>query len=728
MERTRVRARGAAARTDGGKVPEDSQMENREAAALWYDFAKYGKVVDVYVPRKRDKWGKRFGFVRMAGVQNEAQMVKRLNEIWIGYYKMRVKIANKSQNRGARNTKLLTAANVKWTKVGMNRLVQPGHSYAQAVVGNSSAGEKVGAGPATATERAREVSEPVPVQAFRLVEKEEVGSSAKVVAKEALSSITSIQERMDVDGGLIVLSPLGGRSVLLIEWVRGYLTEYLLQNKETFDAWFDDIQPWRAAYVQRGRLAWLRISGVPLQAWNDRCFEMVGGTVGEVVRIHEDTRRKSILCDGKVLVLCSEAPKVSKTISLKVDEKMYEIDVVEEEWRSDPDWWLSEEDRQSSMSTASETHSMQSEDDGNELIINGISGEDDDSLDTEPLHNEDFLNARVQEVTACENQAELDLPREVREVNGYDIGEENDEGNGLVRGDVHNGLEESFGLSKGPTTEASKDKEEEPTGEALESSSIIQKEKYREGKGKRRRKVAECYPKELSESRTERVDWVTARTKKMKRKLNLDYVGWRKGMKGRVNIREGFREYAEEEGSAEIGAGSIGASGGLLCVWDRRNFSKLGQFTRDGYLGIKGLWGEKKELCYLVNVYAPNDRKKKAELWDELRQMIMEEGGRWLIAGDFNAVRSIEERRGKTGESPEMKEFNDFIEAVGLVDYKLANRRFTWYRPDGTAMSWLDRVLMTIEMTELGGEWVQQGLKRTISDHCAIVMKTKVTD
>ncbi|GLT50538.1 hypothetical protein SLA2020_240190 [Shorea laevis] len=87
--------------------------------------------------------------------------------------------------------------------------------------------------------------------------------------------------------------------------------------------------------------------------------------------------------------------------------------------------------------------------------------------------------------------------------------------------------------------------------------------------------------------------------------------------------------------------------------------------------------------------------------------MIMDEGGRWLIAGDFNAVRCIEERRGRTGESPNMKDFNDFIEAVGLVDHKLANQRFTWYRPDGTSMSQLDRVLMTSEMTEMGGEWVQ---------------------
>ncbi|GKV39565.1 hypothetical protein SLEP1_g47323 [Rubroshorea leprosula] len=808
MERARVGARGATARTDGGSRRRqvsrgqlhgvDNQInrqvktfffynfpENSEAADLWYDFAKYGKVVDVFVPRKRDKWGKRFGFVRMAGVQNEDQMEKWLNEIWIGYYKMRVKIANKIQNQGARNKKASTAAKVKWTKVGMNRLVQPGQSYAQAVVGNSSEGEQVDVRPTNAKERVGEALEPV--QALRLVEKEEVGSSVKLVAKEvkmggvekqqeeviieitpteeelqwlegsmvasmkSLASIMSIQDRMDVDGGLITISPLGGRSVLLMERVRGFLMEYMQHNKETFDSWFENIQPWRAAAMQQCRLAWLRISG-------------------------------AILCDGRVLVLCSDASKVSQSIMLRVDEKLYVIDVVEEEWRSDPDWWLSEDDRRSSWSTASETNSMQSDDDGHELFANGISGEDDDSIEAESLYKEGFFNSNLQEVTAGKDNAGFGLPREVGEVNGHDAGEANDEGNGLVGSDAHIGLEESFGLSKGPTGEEIKDKEEVSTGDVLENSCIVHKDKSRDGKGKRRKKIAECYPEEVYEIRTERVDLVTARTKQRQARrakkaqtvtdemvkragsmsvsdggiehrnqvlsFNVKGLGStlkRKEVEKLVRLEKPDFLFVQETKLEEIDEGlckmvwystgfewvvkgSIGASGGLLCVWDRMRFTKLGQFTGDAYLGIKGLWGVKKELCYLVNVYAPTNRKKKAELWEELKQMIMDKRGRWLIAGDFNAVRSIEERRGRTGESPDMKEFNDFIEAVGLVDHKLANRRFTWYRPDGSAMSRLDRVLMTTKMTELGGEWVQQGLRRTISDHCAIIMKTKVTD
>ncbi|GLT98630.1 hypothetical protein SLE2022_161270 [Rubroshorea leprosula] len=173
---------------------------------------------------------------------------------------------------------------------------------------------------------------------------------------------------------------------------------------------------------------------------------------------------------------------------------------------------------------------------------------------------------------------------------------------------------------------------------------------------------------------------------------------------------------------------SVGASGGLICMWDKSFFVKLGEFTGDGYLGIKGQWGVKKDVCFFVNIYAPNDRKKKATLWDELRQRIVEEGGQWMLAGDFNAVRSMDERRGKTGESADMKDFDLFIETAGLVDSKLINRKFTCYRPDGTTMSRLDRILMIVEMSSMGGEWVQQGLKRNISDHCAIGLKTRTID
>ncbi|GLT35615.1 hypothetical protein SLA2020_100520 [Shorea laevis] len=125
---------------------------------------------------------------------------------------------------------------------------------------------------------------------------------------------------------------------------------------------------------------------------------------------------------------------------------------------------------------------------------------------------------------------------------------------------------------------------------------------------------------------------------------------------------------------------STRALGGLLCVWDKLNFVKMEEFTSDGCLGVSREWRTKKLKCYFVNVYAPKDRRKKVELWEELRKVIIEKGGRWLIASDFNTIRCLEEKRRRIGENPEMRDFNAFIKTIGLVDIRLANRRFTMSR------------------------------------------------
>ncbi|GLT26697.1 hypothetical protein SLA2020_017430 [Shorea laevis] len=107
-------------------------------------------------------------------------------------------------------------------------------------------------------------------------------------------------------------------------------------NEELFDLWFEPIKPWEMAPEERSRMVWLRISRVPLKAWGERCFQMIGEMVGEVLMIHEDTKKKSILWDGRVLVLCSDSSKIAKRIKLKVGDQVYEVEIIEEEWRSDP--------------------------------------------------------------------------------------------------------------------------------------------------------------------------------------------------------------------------------------------------------------------------------------------------------------------------------------------------------------------------------------------------------
>ena len=50
----------------------------------------------------------------------------------------------------------------------------------------------------------------------------------------------------------------------------------------------------------------------------------------------------------------------------------------------------------------------------------------------------------------------------------------------------------------------------------------------------------------------------------------------------------------------------------------------------------------------------------------------------------------------------EMRDFNEFIGKAELMDIPMVGRKFTWYKPNGTAKSRIDRVLVSKEWME---EW-----------------------
>lgn len=68
-----------------------------------------GRVLDFFIPSKRDKNGKRFGFVRMTEFFNAKELELQLERIWLGSYKPRVNVMRferrlqetfKSRNKG----------------------------------------------------------------------------------------------------------------------------------------------------------------------------------------------------------------------------------------------------------------------------------------------------------------------------------------------------------------------------------------------------------------------------------------------------------------------------------------------------------------------------------------------------------------------------------------------------------------------------------------------------
>ncbi|GKV23017.1 hypothetical protein SLEP1_g32806 [Rubroshorea leprosula] len=173
---------------------------------------------------------------------------------------------------------------------------------------------------------------------------------------------------------------------------------------------------------------------------------------------------------------------------------------------------------------------------------------------------------------------------------------------------------------------------------------------------------------------------------------------------------------------------SNGMSGGLLCIWSSKMFEKKEVLGGDNYIGVFGLWGEDQTPVYIVNVYSPCLLAGKKALWEELLNLINSRKGNRCLGGDFNAVRSVDERAGSNGVSKEMEEFDSFIQDAGLVDLPLTGRKYTWYNSNGLYMSRLDRFLFSEDWLMKWGDIRQWGLKRTVSDHCPILIKEEKVD
>ncbi|XP_058784973.1 uncharacterized protein LOC131659865 [Vicia villosa] len=166
---------------------------------------------------------------------------------------------------------------------------------------------------------------------------------------------------------------------------------------------------------------------------------------------------------------------------------------------------------------------------------------------------------------------------------------------------------------------------------------------------------------------------------------------------------------------------SVGASGGLISLWNSESFQVLFSFGGEGYLGLKVVW--KEEVFYIVNVYSSCNSGEKRVLWRKLLELKSRfSDGEWVIARDFNAVKNVNERKGSSGRYrvSEERDFLEFINLSNLVDVPSKGKKFTWFGGDGKAGSRIDRFLVADNIVNKWGVVGQMVGNRDVSDHCPI--------
>lgn len=162
-------------------------------------------------------------------------------------------------------------------------------------------------------------------------------------------------------------------------------------------------------------------------------------------------------------------------------------------------------------------------------------------------------------------------------------------------------------------------------------------------------------------------------------------------------------------------------SGSLITLWKEREVEVLNSFKGEGYLGIKIIW--KDLYYYMVNIYSSCLLSKKKEMLAKL--LVLKEMFRdreWIIGGDFNVVKHLRERRGRSlyVDVNELKLFAEFIEKSGLVDVPCEGKKLSWYSGDGKSMSRMDRFIMSNIIVNKWGVIRKVVGSSGILDHCPI--------
>ena len=101
----------------------------------------------------------------------------------------------------------------------------------------------------------------------------------------------------------------------------------------------------------------------------------------------------------------------------------------------------------------------------------------------------------------------------------------------------------------------------------------------------------------------------------------------------------------------------------------------------------------------------------------------------WLLIGDFNLIRSLDDRNRPGGDVNEIFLFNEAISSLGIVELPLQGQRFTWTnKQHPPLLERLDWFFTSNSWTTMFPATSVKTLNKPTSDHtpCLISMETVI--
>ena len=257
--------------------------ENHGEFEMFRLFQKWARVKEVFISKRLNKWGRRFGFIRFFEVGNVPSLERELDNCFIGNMKLHVNVPRYRRERFV-NTGNAPCLEEKSRSGGFpsrnyqrkNKevwMVKRGKEVIRSGVGKDANGyvlcKQTYADIVRSPLRAHWKGPSFTTKANILpwMKNNMVGRMKAEWEHETL------QEEC-IKGGMsmIIIRFLGDNLVLLTSKSIEKIEDIVKSSKEWFDFFFEDIKPWSESLVVSYKRVWVKCYGFPIHLWNKECF------------------------------------------------------------------------------------------------------------------------------------------------------------------------------------------------------------------------------------------------------------------------------------------------------------------------------------------------------------------------------------------------------------------------------------------------------------------------
>ncbi|KAL4333815.1 hypothetical protein GQ457_07G003280 [Hibiscus cannabinus] len=271
---------------------------------VWQVFDRHGVVVDVFIPHRRSRAGRRFGFVCMASKEDVDRVIECLNGFWLYGARVSVSLAIRGANK-----------------------VSPTHRRSRSATTRGGMDHQAGSRESVNGEHGEEYRR---VDGMEDVLKREVLTTCAVAwCKGSLRGMELLVDLKREGFTGFSMMRISGAAYLLMFTNEEDMRDLI--SRPAIKQWFTKIEGWKPRVQIGSRSVWLSVVGIPIHLWSEDTFCNIAQVWGSLIRVEDATAEPQSFERARFLIETSCVDRIEETLKLFWGEESYRIRIQEVE-------------------------------------------------------------------------------------------------------------------------------------------------------------------------------------------------------------------------------------------------------------------------------------------------------------------------------------------------------------------------------------------------------------